>query len=575
MAKRRHMTRNEVILAVDDTPEVLEMLTRILGGEGYQVCPADSGELALAAIAAAKPDLILLDMRMHDMDGFEVCRRIKASADSRDIPVIFLSGVAETRDQVEGFALGAVDFVAKPFQERELLARIRTHLELSRLRHHLEQIVRERTAELEAANRRLLVELDERLRAEHSLRESEERFRSMANHAPVMVWTSGPDTKINFCNNYTLELTGRTMDELIGDGWKETVHPDDLEHKYPAYLPLIQAGREYQVEYRVRRSDGEYRWMLDTATPRTIADGSFAGYIGIAVDITDLKQRQEEWLAAQKLESLGLLVSGIAHNFNNLMGTIVAEADLALSELPDDSSAHGNVARINTVALRASNIVATLSAYASGGVSSAPAPMSLSSVVEETLQLIRSTVSRNVTFHVDLARNLPPIVGDISQMRQLVMNLLTNAYEALPDQEGLISVATSILSNPHCIKASPGSDNWIRLSVSDTGCGIAEADRAKIFDPFFTTKLLGRGLGLAAVQGIARGLGGSVQFQSCPGKGSTFEVLLPCIYMNDERSSDAVLRGSPADPDGKADVSEEETPRRTRQPIGRKRPFRG
>ena len=207
-----------IILAVDDSAESLQILTEVLADAGYDVRPADTGELALASLGANKPELILLDIRMPGIDGFEVCRRIKAGTETRDIPLIFLSAVTDTGDRVEGLRLGAVDYVSKPFEKEELLVRIETHLELSRLRAGLERMVAERTARLKSANKRLRRVLVERLRAEQALRESEERFRSMADHAPVTIWTSGPDTKINFVNNHALNLTGRTLEELTETG---------------------------------------------------------------------------------------------------------------------------------------------------------------------------------------------------------------------------------------------------------------------------------------------------------------------------------------------------------------------
>jgi signal transduction histidine kinase len=243
------------------------------------------------------------------------------------------------------------------------------------------------------------------------------------------------------------------------------------------------------------------------------------------VDITDLKRRQEEWLAAQKLESLGVLVAGVAHNFNNQMGTILAEADLALSEIPEDSPAYESVQRMDAAAMRASNVVALLMAYAGGHPATAPSRVDLSLLAQESLELIRATASKNASFSVDLCPRLPPISADVSRIRQVIMNLLTNAYESLPNHEGSIHLATS------CVRDGNGdaaTDRYVRLSVTDSGCGIAGQDRAKIFDPFYTTKSLGRGLGLASVQGIARSLGGEIHVQSTPGQGSTFEVLFPC-----------------------------------------------
>jgi signal transduction histidine kinase len=231
------------------------------------------------------------------------------------------------------------------------------------------------------------------------------------------------------------------------------------------------------------------------------------------------------------LESLGVLVAGVAHNFNNLMAAIVAEADLALAELPP-GSARSNVAQINATALRAADVVSLLTAYASAGPGGALIPVDISSVVEETLQLIRATASRNIRFSVDLARKIGAVRGDVSQLRQVVMNLLTNACESLPNQQGSVSVSTSSVTIESAriakdrLRLPPGE--YVRLCVTDSGSGIPVEFRSKIFDPFFTTKLPGRGLGLAAVQGIVRSLGGVIDVESTTGRGSTFEVLLPC-----------------------------------------------
>jgi len=522
---------NGIILAVDDSQDSLMMLTALLTADGYDVRPADSGKLALASVESTKPDLILLDVRMPGMDGFEVCRRLKERVDTREIPVVFVSSLSDVSDCVEGLELGAVDFISKPFQRQELLARIRTHVELSRLRARLEQRVSERTAQLNAANEHLRMELAERRRAEQESVESGQLFRSMADAAPVIVWTAGPDMQINFVNKYALGFAGRTFEDLTGDRWKEVIHPQDFQ-RVRACGPLIAPRREYRAEYRLRRADGEYRWMLDTASPRLLADGSFAGYIGIVIDITDVKQNQERLLAAQKLESLGVLVSGLAHNFNNLMGAIIAEADLGLSELSRDSAAYGNVERISAIATRAADIVYTLTVYASPAPAGQETAINLSSVVEEVMQLIKVTVSRNIKFCTDFAPKLPPIRADMSHMRQVVMNLLTNACESLDNQEGTICVTTSNVrlgpEDPSQNHLGLTEGDYVRLSVSDTGCGITSAMRSRIFDPFYTTKFLGRGLGLAAVQGIVRSLGGAIDVQSTRGSGSTFQVLFPC-----------------------------------------------
>jgi PAS domain S-box-containing protein len=187
--------------------------------------------------------------------------------------------------------------------------------------------------QLSAANLELEKEIGERRRTEIALRESEERFRNMANTAPVMIWVAGPDKLCTFFNKCCLDFTGHSLDQKIGNGWIGGVHPEDREQFLGMYSSSFDAHQEFQTVFRLRRADGEYRWMLTTGAPRWTSDGVFAGFIGSCVDITDLKRTQEEALARQKLESLGVLAGGIAHDFNNLLGGILAEAEVVESDL--------------------------------------------------------------------------------------------------------------------------------------------------------------------------------------------------------------------------------------------------
>jgi PAS domain S-box-containing protein len=309
------------ILVVDDESESLALLTEILAAEGYKVRCANSGRLALASLATWLPQLILLDVRVHDIDGFQICRRIKACERTRDIPLMFISAVTDVQERVAGFSLGAVDYITKPFQREELLARVHTHLELGQLRGRLEERVEQKTIELRATIERL--------------RESEKRFRKMADTAPVMIWVAGVDKRCTFFNKPWLDFTGRSLKQELGNGWAEGVHLDDVDRCVTTYSSAFESCQRYQIEYRLRRADGEYRSVLSNGVPNFLPSGVFAGYIGSAIDITDLKRLQEETLARQKLESLAVLTRGIAHDFNNLLGSIIAEAELAEIGLTD------------------------------------------------------------------------------------------------------------------------------------------------------------------------------------------------------------------------------------------------
>ncbi len=567
-------------MVVDDDSESLALLTSILTGAGYRVHPADSGELALASIDAVRPDLILLDMRMPGMDGLEICRRLKAAESTWSIPVIFISAFSDAADRVRGLALGAVDYVSKPFDAVELLARVRAHLELAFLHSQLEAQVATRTRELSHAVQNFLSEIEQRERTERALRESEGRFRQMANTAPVMIAVAGPDQQVTFLNKGWLDFTGRTMDQELGTGWTASLHPDDREQVLAAISSAFADRQPCHLEYRLRRADGEYRAVVCSGVPRFEADGTCAGYVASLVDITDLKRSNEEALARQKLESLGVLAGGIAHDFNNLLGSILADSELLLAELPESSPAREGVERIEAVALRASEIVRQLMVYA-GQESAVLEPVDLAALVREMLSLMKVSISKNATLKTDLPRNLPPIQGNSAQIRQVVMNLITNASDALAGKQGVITVSLSQQSSSPESSADqgagvPGGD-FLRLEVADTGSGMSSETQARIFDPFFSTKRRGRGLGLAAVQGIIRSHGGTINVVSLPGKGSRFEILLPCSAALPHAIQDTAPAAHPTEAAGDTGtvllIEDEDTLRLAAAKILRRRGF--
>jgi len=174
----------------------------------------------------------------------------------------------------------------------------------------------------------LFADITERRQAGAALRESEERFRNMADSAPVLIWLTGPDKVLSFFNKTWLDFVGRTLEQELNNGWVQNVHPDDVDQCFGSYSAAFDARQRFHIECRLRRADGEYRWMLCSGIPRYAADGSFAGYVGTDIDITDLRRAQEAALSRQKLESLGVLAGGIAHDFNNLLGSILATRNL-------------------------------------------------------------------------------------------------------------------------------------------------------------------------------------------------------------------------------------------------------
>jgi CheY-like chemotaxis protein len=226
------------------------------------------------------------------------------------------------------------------------------------------------------------------------------------------------------------------------------------------------------------------------------------------------------------------LVGGVVNDFNNILGGILAEAELIGTDLPAGSSSIGELQRIKESAIRGSEIVRQLMIYAGQDQASRGEPVDLSRLVEEMLGLLKVSISKHAVVKTNLGENLPVVWSSAPQIRQVVMNLVINASEAIGEKEGVIHVATSRVTVgqrsalDNAANITPGE--YVQLEVSDTGCGMTDEARAKIFDPFFTTKFAGRGLGLAVVLGIVRDQGGAVEVVSAPGQGATFQVLLSC-----------------------------------------------
>lgn len=356
----------------------------------------------------------------------------------------------------------------------------------------------------------------------------------------MLLWTTDPDGRCIFFNKRWLDFTGWTLEEQLAHDWTESIHAGDRMRCASIYTRALAQNQEFQFECRLRRKDGEYRRAIANGAPRFARSGAFEGFVGAFTDVHDLGATSDGQADARRLSSIGALAAGIAHDFNNLLGNILANAELALTEVAPRSLGIEELERIRAVAIRGSEIVREMMVYAGQDVARTEA-LDLSNLVEEMLELLRISITKHAKIRTDLARNLPAVIAEPAEVRELLMNLILNASDALGETDGEIRVSTSLDMGRH----GEATGECIRLEVADTGRGIAPSLGNRIFDPFVSTKQPGRGVGLTIVRTIARKYGERVEFTSTPGSGTRFVVLLPCArqaeYEAEERALSTVV----------------------------------
>jgi two-component system cell cycle sensor histidine kinase/response regulator CckA len=435
----------------------------------------------------------------------------------------------------------------------------RLNARLQDLNATLELRVQDRTEALERANAELRAENEQRARAEAEtqrlnteLNRRVDELRALFQLLPVGVGIAeDPDCRQVRTNPALAQILGLPL----GQNASLSFNPEGAPAAYrvlhegrelrPEELPMQRAARENcevrDCEVTIERADESTCEVLVNAVPLTNDAGQVRGSIGTFLDTTDRKRREDERIQlerklqeTQKLESLGVLAGGIAHDFNNLLTGVLGAASLARRELSAATPVREYIEQIEKAAERAADLCRQMLAY-SGRGRFVVAPLDLSTLLSELMPLLHLSIGKRVTLQVDTPDGLPPVMADATQIRQVVMNLVINAAEAIGDRHGVVRVQLRRLQADarYLQDLQLGDDltpgEYLTLEVSDTGCGMDAATAQRIFDPFFTTKFTGRGLGLAAVLGIVRGHRGGIKVYSEPGRGTTFKLLFPTV----------------------------------------------
>jgi PAS domain S-box-containing protein len=479
--------RGARIVWADDNADMRAYVRSLLAPR-YEVEAVGDGEAALAAVRRRAPDLVLADGMMPRLDGLGLARALRADPATRGIPVILLSARAGEEARIEGLDAGADDYLQKPFSARELLARISARLELAAMQ-----------------------------------RKSEERFRRMADAVPVMIWVSDVSKACTWFNQGWLDFTGRPMQELVGDGWAQDVHPDDLERCLRVYTTRFDAHQPFSMEYRLRRHDGEYRWVLDNGIPQFDVGGAFAGYIGSCIDLTERKRAEEALREAdlRKNEFLAML----SHELRNPLAPIHNAVSLLQESGLDAGLAAKALGILGRQVAHITHLVDDLldiTRISRGQISLRKHAVPLAQVVGAALETSRPALEARR--HELVVRDAPPsasVLADPVRLAQVISNLLNNAAKYTPPG-GRVELE---------VRTAAGSAT---IRVRDNGAGIAPEEMPRLFELFrqgeATRRLApgGLGIGLALARQLAEAHGGTLEGRSDgPGRGAEFTLRIP------------------------------------------------
>jgi two-component system, cell cycle sensor histidine kinase and response regulator CckA len=387
----------------------------------------------------------------------------------------------------------------------------------------------------------LVQDISHRKRAELALDQSQKRYEALLNSIDGIVWEADSKAfRFSFVSNQAERMLGYPVDKWLSQPrfWRNKIHPEDLERVTQSLAGAVENKRNHELEYRMLGADGRTVWMRDTVS-LVIEQGKVAKLRGLMVDVTDKKeaemallQSEEQLRQSQKMEAIGRLAGGIAHDFNNLLTAITGYGDLLIRGLGEDHRLRREALEISKAAKRAADLTGQLLAFSRQQVLQ-PKVLLLKDVVVDMEMMLRRVIGEHITLVTRVDSPLGAVRADPGQLHQVILNLSVNARDAMAEGGELtIETADADFDEAWAVRHSgvtPGP--YVMLAVSDTGCGMDDATKARLFEPFFTTKEQGKGtgLGLSTVYGIVKQSGGHISVESSSGVGSTFRIFLPRV----------------------------------------------
>ncbi|MDC0739722.1 ATP-binding protein [Polyangium mundeleinium] len=494
------------ILLAEDNVDMQRYIRRLLEHH-HDVEVVGDGIEALTHARAQVPDLILTDVMMPGLDGFALVRALRADPRTQAVPVVMLSARASESARVEGAEFGADDYLVKPFSPRELLARVDARIELSRLRRQVAQET-------------------------ERLRESEQRFRTLADTAPVAIWMGDASGACEYMSAAWLRLTGQTQEQTLGLGWVTPIHPEDRQRVAQTFATAAAVGEPFTLEYRLKVADGSYRWVLDYGAPRRSEDGNFLGFIGSCTDITERKQAEQMQVEADRRKDEFLAM--LAHELRNPLAPMRTALHIIRARQANAATdRHLQILERQTDNLaRLVDDLLDVSRLTRGKIELRKERLDISTVVARAVDATRGLIEgRHHTLTVELPDEPVPVFADAVRLEQILVNLLTNAAK-YTDPGGHIDLRVTRMGAQ------------VEISVHDDGVGIAPHMLDRVWHIFEQVERTldraqgGLGIGLSIVRHLVEMHGGTVEARSPGlGHGSTFLVWLPLAPEEPARAS--------------------------------------
>jgi PAS domain S-box-containing protein len=513
------------ILLVDDDPNSLSALADMLGSLGQNVVQARSGNDALRVLLQKDFAIVLLDVQMPDMDGYELAALIRERERLRDVPIIFMTAVSQ-EDISRGYALGAVDYVFKPIDPVVLRAKIAVFADLYKKTEAVRrQAEHERRLQMENLRVR-----SEKIEAERALRQVEERQSLIIRSLPIALYTadleggfSGP----RFLSESIAGAVGFKASEFIEDPdlWSSRIHPSDRARVLAQVEAIAETGSA-SIEYRWRCADGAEKVFLDQAVLVRDEAGEPKEILGTCLDVTYRRQLEQQLAHSQKMEAIGQLTGGIAHDFNNMLSVIIWNLDVVTRALKGSGKLYDRSQMALNGALNCAELIRQLLAFARHQPRQ-PKVIDVSELVPRMAKMLAPVLGERIKVGVSLQEGIWPVFADPAQIESILLNLAINSRDAMPDGGTLIVECANIRHDSVDLEPEPGE--YVTLAVTDTGAGMPQEVIDRAFEPFFTTKESGKGsgLGLSMVYGFAKQSGGHVTIESKVGIGTTVRIYLP------------------------------------------------